>query len=103
MIELTKANFDSEVTNAHKPVLVDFWSEGCGPCKMMEMVLEEVAAEYPDIAFAKMDAAKYPDVAFSFDVVSVPTVALFNEGRMKESIVGAEPKARIEKLLESVA
>ncbi len=99
MIELTKENFDAEVTNAATPVLVDFWSPGCGPCKMMEPVLEAVALRHPEVAFAKMDASAYPDVAFAFDVVSVPTLVLFNGGRMIESIVGAVPQTRVEELL----
>lgn len=101
MIDLTKENFDDEVTNAQNLILVDFWSPGCGPCKMMHVVLGELESLYPEVTFAQMDASKYPDVAFAFDVVSVPVLVLFKEGRMVDSIVGAVPKARVEEMLSN--
>lgn len=99
MIELTKDNFDAEVTEAEAPVLVDFWSPGCGPCRMMEPVLEGLAARHPEVRFAKLDAAAHPDIAWAFGVVSVPAFVLFRDGKPVGDIVGAVPATRIEELL----
>ena len=101
MRELTRDNFDTEVTNADGPVLVDFWSPGCGPCRMMEPVLESVAVRHPEVRFAKLDAAANPDIAWAFGVVSVPTFILFREGKPAGDIVGAVPATRIEELLSA--
>lgn len=99
MVELTKENFDAQVTNAEGMVLVDFWSPGCGPCRAMGSVLESVAARHPEVRFAKLNAADYPDIAWAFKVVSVPTFVLFREGVPVDEIVGAVPAQRIEELL----
>lgn len=99
MRELTKENFDEVVTEAHVPVLVDFWSPGCGPCRMMEGVLAGVAERHPEIVFAKLDAAAFPDVAWAFGVVSVPTLVLFRDGMPVKDIVGAVPAPQVEELL----
>lgn len=99
MVELTKENFDAEVTDAEGAVLVDFWSPGCGPCRAMESVLDAVAARHPEVRFAKLNAADYPDIAWAFKVVSVPTLVLFRDGVPVEDVVGAVPAQRIEDLL----
>lgn len=99
MLELTKENFDGEVTNRPGKVLVDFWSPGCGPCRAMEPVLESVAARHPEVAFAKMNAAENPDVAWAFHVEAVPTLVLFQDGRPAGSITGAVPPQRIDEVL----
>lgn len=99
MVELTKENFDAQVTHAEGMVLVDFWSPGCGPCRAMESVLEAAAARHPEVRFAKLNAADYPDIAWAFKVVSVPTLVLFREGVPVDEIVGAVPAQRIEEIL----
>ena len=99
MIELTKENFDAQVTNVEGAVLVDFWSPSCGPCRMMEPVLEGVASRHPDVGFAKLNVADYPDIAWAFSVVSVPTFVLFRDGKPADEIVGAVSATRIEELL----
>ena len=96
MVELTKANFDAQVTEASGLVLVDFWSPGC---RMMEPVLEAVAARHPAVRFAKLDAAANPDIAWAFNVVSVPAFVLFRDGVPVGEIVGAVPAQRIEELI----
>lgn len=101
MLELTKENFDAQVTDAPGAVLVDFWSPGCGPCRAMEPVLEAVAECHPEVSFAKLDAAAYPDIAWAFGVVSVPTLVLFRNGVPVGEIVGAVPASRVEELLAS--
>lgn len=99
MVELTKDNFDELVTEATGLVLVDFWSPGCGPCRMMEPVLEAVADRHPEVGFAKLDVSANPDIAWAFGVVSVPAFVLFRDGVPVGDIVGAVPAARIEELL----
>ena len=99
MLELTKENFDDEVTNRAGKALVDFWSPGCGPCRAMEPVLEAVAARHPEVAFAKMNAAENPDVAWAFQVEAVPTLVLFQDGRPVDRITGAVPAQRIDQLI----
>lgn len=99
MAKLTKGNFDAQVTCVEGVVLVDFWSPGCGPCRMMEPVLESVAARHPEVRFAKLNAAENPDVAWAFNVVSVPTLVLFRGGVPVGDIVGAVPAQRVEELL----
>ena len=99
MLELTKENFDDEVTNRAGKALVDFWSPGCGPCRAMEPVLEAAAARHPEVAFAKMNAAENPDVAWAFQVEAVPTLVLFQDGRPVDRITGAVPAQRIDQLI----
>lgn len=103
MIELTKDNFDHEVTEAAGRVLVDFWSPGCGPCRAMEPVLASAASRHPDVKFAKMNAAENPDVAWAFNVVAIPTLVLFEDGRPIADLTGAVPAQRIDELLSAVA
>ena len=99
MLELTKENFDDEVTNRAGKALVDFWSPGCGPCRTMEPVLEAAAARHPEVVFAKMNAAENPDVAWAFQVEAVPTLVLFRDGRPVDRITGAVPAQRIDQLI----
>ena len=99
MVQLTRDNFDEEVTEAAGCVLVDFWSRGCGPCRAMEPVLEAVAAHHPEVKVAQLDVAEHPDIAWAFQVVSVPTLLLFRDGALAGEIVGAVPRSHIEELL----
>ncbi len=99
MVQLTRENFDEEVTEAVGRVLVDFWGPGCGPCRAMESVLEAVAARHPEVKVAQLDVAEHPDIAWAFRIVSVPTLLLFRDGVPVGEIVGAVPASRVEKLL----
>lgn len=101
VVELNEANFDEVVTDAQGPVLVDFWGKGCGPCLAMERVLQQVAARHPEVRLAKLDVGALPNVAWAFDVLSVPTVVLFEGGVPTQRVVGAVPAQRIEQLLGS--
>lgn len=101
-VELTRENFDSEVTEAEGLVLVDFFSVNCGPCRMLEVVLEEVAASHPDVKFASVNVSEHPDIALAFEAFSTPTLLLFKDGIPKDRIVGLVPAPRIEELLASV-
>ena len=89
---VTDANFQTAVSG-EKAVLVDFWAEWCGPCRMVAPVLEEIGREYPDkITIAKLNVDENPATAASYDVMSIPTMIVFQNGMERKRIVGARPK-----------
>ena len=98
---LTDSTFDEEVKTADAPVIVDFWAEWCGPCKMIAPILEEIAAEHPGVRVAKLNVDDSPDVARRYDVMSIPTLIVFKDGQPAKRLVGAKPKgALLEELSE---
>jgi thioredoxin 1 len=100
-IELTDANFD-EVVNSDKPVLVDFWAEWCGPCKMIGPVVEELAGDYDGKAVvAKLNVDENPQTTAKFGVRSIPTLLVFKKGQIVDKQVGAVPKSVLAQKLEA--
>ncbi|CAB4683674.1 MAG: thioredoxin [Actinobacteria bacterium] len=91
MRDVTDETFEAEVLNASKPVVVDFWAPWCGPCKLVEPVLDELAGETSAVEFVKLDIDANPITASKFSVLSIPTVLLFADGELRETVVGAKP------------
>ena len=96
-LEITDANFDELVMKSDKPVIVDFWAEWCGPCRMVAPVLEKLAAEYAGkIRIAKVDTDKNPGLSQAFRIMSIPTIAFFKPGAQPQGVVGFRPLEQLE-------
>ena len=95
-ITLTSATFDEVINSSDTPILVDFWDEWCVPCKQIAPILDQIAAEMPSqITIAKLNVDDYGDIAGRYNVMSIPTMLLFDKGEIKTKIVGAMPKGRM--------
>lgn len=101
--ELTGANFDSVISSATKPVLVDFWASWCGPCRLLSPIVDELSDEMADqMDTYKCNVEDNQDLAARFQVMSIPTLILFENGQPKHTMVGAVPKAKLALELKSV-
>ena len=100
IIDLTKENFQAEITKSDKPVLVDFWAVWCGPCQMMAPILHELAAEMPDVQIGKVNVDEQMDLARQFRVVSIPTLIIFKNGQEVQRMVGVTSKEELKDALK---
>ena len=101
LIEFTDQNFDQEVLKSDKPVLVDFWAEWCGPCRMISPAVEKIAEEFADRAkVGKVNVDQNQSVTVRYNVRSIPTLLIFKNGQVQEQMVGATSKENIAKLIQ---
>ena len=102
-IDITEANFETEVLKSPVPVLLDFWAAWCGPCRMIGPVLEQLAGEYEGrIKVCKANVDEETDLASRFGVVSIPTLLVFKDGKIENQATGAQPKQNIEALFRDL-
>jgi thioredoxin 1 len=101
LTDVTDNNFQAEVLESDKPVLVDFWAPWCGPCRVVAPVLEEIAAERDDLRIVKLNVDENQQTAANYEVLSIPTMILFKNGQAAKKVIGAYPKKRLESELES--
>lgn len=101
LIHITKDNFNKEVMETDKTVLLDFWATWCGPCQMIAPVLDEIAEECPDITVGKIDVDKEQELAMSFGITSIPTLIVIKDGKSVEKAVGIRAKNQILEMIDN--
>ena len=99
VIHIDRNNFQIEVLDSDRPVLLDFWAPWCTPCRMVGPILDEIAGERSDIKVAKVNVDEQPELAGQFGVMSIPTLVVVKEGRIVQQAMGARPKAQILSML----
>lgn len=99
VLKVTKANFE-DIKNSDKKVLLDFFAEWCGPCRMVSPIVDEIAEEKPELLVGKINVDEEPELASAFGVMSIPTLVVMKEGTIINQTAGAMPKPRILALLE---
>lgn len=103
-VTLTDANFEEEVLNADEPVLVDFWAEWCGPCRVIAPTIEELAEDFEGRAkIGKLDVDDNPETAMKYNVRSIPTLLFFKDGQVEEQLIGGANKKTLANKLEALA
>ena len=100
VLHITKENFEQEVLKSDKPVLLDFWASWCGPCRMLAPILEELAAEHPEIKVGKINTDEEMALAAQFNVMSIPALFVVKDGTVTNQSVGVQPKERLLELLK---
>lgn len=98
-VNITAETFDAEVLHSDRTVLLDFWASWCGPCRMVGPILEQIAAERPDVKVCKVNVDEQRELAVRFNIMSIPTLMVVRDGKVVNTAVGARPKAEILALL----
>ena len=98
-ININKNNFQSEVMNSDKPVLLDFWAPWCAPCRMVVPIIEEIAGERPDIRVGKINVDEQPELTSKFGIMSIPTLVVMKNGKIVQQVSGVRPKNAILEML----
>ena len=102
-VKVTDENFETEVVKADKPVIVDFWAEWCGPCKMIAPAVHDLAEEYTGkLNVAKVDIDNSPEIATKYGIRSIPALIFFRDGKPVDQVIGALPKGALKKKIDSV-
>ena len=96
---ITENNFNSEVLNSDKVILLDFWADWCGPCRMLSPIVDKLAEEMPEIKVGKVNVDDEPDLATQYGIMNIPTVLLFENGRLVDTLVGFHPKEELDAFL----
>ncbi len=99
VIKINKENFASEVLNSNKPVLLDFYADWCGPCRMVGPIVSEIANERSDVKVGKINVEEQPELAAQFQVMSIPMLAVIKNGKLENQVVGYRSKEQIEAML----
>lgn len=99
-VNINQANFQNEVIDSDRPVLLDFWAPWCGPCRMVVPIVEEIAAERSDVKVGKVNVDEQPELARQFGVMSIPTLVVMRDGKIVRQAVGAQPKPQILDMLK---
>jgi len=99
VVEINKENFENEVLNCKKTVLLDFWASWCAPCRMVSPIVDEIASEHPEIKVCKINIDEEPDLAARFQVMSIPSLFVLKGGEIVNQSVGAKPKNQILEML----
>lgn len=99
VIKISKENFASEVLNSNKPVLLDFYADWCGPCRMVGPIVSEIANERNDVKVGKINVDEQPELAAQFQVMSIPLLAVIKNGKLENQVVGYRSKEQIEAML----
>ncbi len=100
---VNESNFENEVLSSEKPVLVDFWAEWCGPCKVLSPIVEEIARDFEGkLKVGKVNVDENNNLAMRYGVMSIPTLKFFKQGKVVAELIGAQPKANIEEVLKTL-
>ena len=101
-LNINNHNFENEVMNSDKPVLLDFWAPWCGPCRMVVPIVEEIALDRPDIKVCKVNVDENPELAARFGVMSIPTLVVMEQGKIVRQAMGARPKRAILEMVDGM-